>query len=297
MLGRRPALGVSSLIVTPVSEDETIAAATQSLRDELRSAERLIVAFSGGADSALLAYLAAKVLGAGAVAVTAVSPSLPESERLGAAAFATTHGIAHLQIVTDEGTRPDYIANGADRCYHCKSALLDALDPLATALRARVAIGTIVDDLGEHRPGQRAAGERGVLTPLVAAGFTKDLVRRVSASLGLQTADKPAAACVASRVAYGDPVTPALLASIAAAEENVRRLGFPVCRVRSHGGLTVARLELPAADIERAVSQRVAVEAAIATAGFQFVSIDLQGFESGRLNVMLGLPTPARRPA
>ncbi|MDQ1723327.1 MAG: pyridinium-3,5-biscarboxylic acid mononucleotide sulfurtransferase [Frankiaceae bacterium] len=267
------------------------------LSGQLRSYGRLIVAFSGGADSALLAFAATDVLGSAAVAVTAISPSLPESERVAAAGFAQRHGIAHLQLRTDEDTRAAYLANGADRCYHCKSALLDALDPLAAMLGAPIAIGTIVDDLGDHRPGQRAASERGVVTPLVAAGFTKDDVRRVSAALGLETAAKPAAACVASRVAYGEPVSRELLESIATAEEGVRALGFPVCRVRAHGGLTVARLELPADDIDRAMGMRDQVEAAIAAAGFQFVSIDLHGFASGRMNVMLGLPAPARRPA
>jgi uncharacterized protein len=262
----------------------------ERLRAELRSHGRLLVAFSGGADSALLAHVATEVLGADAIAVTAVSASLPDSERRAAAAFAKRHGIAHLQAHTDEGDRPEYVANGGDRCYHCKSALLDALAPLATMLGARVAIGTIVDDLGDHRPGQRAAAERAAVTPLVAAGITKALVRQLSAARGLETADKPAAACVASRVAYGEPVTAELLARIDAAEQAVRAIGFPVCRVRSHGGSTVARLELPAADLDRAVAMRGALDAALTSAGFRFASLDLQGFVSGRMNVMLGLP-------
>jgi uncharacterized protein len=264
------------------------------LTDRLRAERRLLVAYSGGADSAFLAAVAAQVLGARALAVTAVSPSLPRSERVAARDFARTHGMRHLELCTDEQDRPEYVANDSDRCYHCKSALFDALRPLADLLEARIALGTNLDDLGDHRPGSRAAAERGVLTPLVDAGFTKREVREVSRRLGLETADKPAAACLASRVAYGDPVTPELLGRIEVAEEAVRALGFPVCRVRSHAGGTVARLEVPAGDIDRAAAGRLGLDAAVRTAGFQFVALDLAGFASGRLNVLLG--EPARTP-
>jgi uncharacterized protein len=266
-------------------------AAAERVRVSVRAHGRVLVAFSGGADSALLAYLAADAIGDGALAVTAVSPSLPEAERAGAAAFARAHGIAHLQVQTDEGDRPEYVANGPDRCYHCKSALLDALAPLARMLDATVAIGTITDDLGDHRPGQRAAAERGAVTPLADAGLDKTAVRALSAALGLETADKPAAACVASRVPYGEPVTPDVLVAIDRAEQAVKALGFPVCRVRAHGGTTVARLEVPEGDIERAVTLRRSIEGALLAAGFRFASVDLGGFASGRMNVLL--PTPA----
>lgn len=267
-----------------------LAAAADRVRAIVRERRPLLVAFSGGADSALLAFLAADALGDSAVAVTAVSPSLPESERAAAAAFARRHGIAHLQVHTDEGDRPEYVANSPDRCYHCKSALLDALDPLARMLGATVAIGTITDDLGDHRPGQRAAAERGAVTPLADAGLDKRAVRALSAALGLETADKPAAACVASRVPYGEPVTPDVLAAVDRAEQAVKGLGFPVCRVRAHGGTTVARLEVPDDDIDRAVADRRRLERALLEAGFRFASIDLRGFTSGRMNVLL--PTP-----
>lgn len=267
-----------------------LAAAADRVRAIVRARRPLLVAFSGGADSALLAFLAADALGDSAVAVTAVSPSLPESERAAAAAFARRHGIAHLQVRTDEADRPEYVANSPDRCYHCKSALLDALDPLARMLRATVAIGTITDDLGDHRPGQRAAAERGAVTPLADAGLDKRAVRALSTALGLETADKPAAACVASRVPYGEPVTPDVLAAVDRAEQAVKGLGFPVCRVRAHGGTTVARLEVPDDDIDRAVADRRRLERALLEAGFRFASIDLRGFTSGRMNVLL--PTP-----
>lgn len=274
-----------------------VAALLECLRSQLLSHDRLVVAFSGGADSALLAAVAAQALGSRMLAVTAVSASLPEAERLAAVEFAGARGIRHLQVHTDEGRRADYVRNGGDRCYHCRSALFDALQPLADLLGAPVALGTNLDDLGEHRPGLRAASERGILSPLVDAGFSKEAVREASRLLGLQTADKPAAACLASRVAYGDPVTPGLLRRIEDAELAVKALGFTVCRVRSHADGTVARLEVPADDIGRAAACRVSLDAAVRHAGFSFCALDLAGFSSGGLNVLLTLEGPDRSPA
>ncbi|MEO3814803.1 ATP-dependent sacrificial sulfur transferase LarE [Sphaerisporangium sp. B11E5] len=261
----------------------------ERLTARLRREEAVVVAYSGGADSALLAFAAARVLGARALAVTAVSPSLAASERAAARAFARRHGLAHVEVCTDEADRPEYIANGADRCYHCKSALFDALAPLAAAMGARVALGTNLDDLGDHRPGQRAAAERGAIAPLVDAGLTKADVRAASRELGLATADKPAAPCLASRVGYGDPVTPEVLRKVEAAEAALRDLGFPVCRVRAHAGGTLARIEVPRAEIPRVGELREQVDAAVRGAGFTFCSVDLSGFASGRLNALLPL--------
>jgi uncharacterized protein len=263
------------------------------LRSRLRRERRLIVAFSGGVDSALVAAVAAEQLGDRAVAVTAVSASLARSERKAARAFARARGIAHIEVDTDELERPDYVANSGNRCYHCKSALFDALEPIAAMSGARIALGTNVDDLGDHRPGLRAAGERGAIAPLVDVGFGKVQVRAASAALGLVTADKPAAACLASRVAYGDPVTPEVLRRVERAEEAVRALGFPVCRVRAHGGGAVGRVEVPAADVERAATLRVELDAGVRAAGFEFCALDLKGFASGRMNVLLGMPSTA----
>jgi uncharacterized protein len=264
-----------------------------ALRDRLRSEQRLFVAFSGGVDSALVAAVAAEELGDRAVAVTAVSASLPRAERAAAREFARGRGIAHVEVDTDELDRPAYVANAGDRCYHCKSALFDALAPLATLAGARIALGTNLDDLGDHRPGQRAAAARGAIAPLVDTGFGKAEVRRVSEAMGLATAHKPAAACLASRVAYGDPVTPELLRRIERAEMAVRELGFPVCRVRAHASGAVARVEVPADEVPRAAELRGALDAGVRAAGFDFCALDLQGFASGRMNVLLGMPARA----
>ena len=268
------------------------AAHLAALRDRLSRESRLLVAFSGGVDSALVAVVAAEQLGASAVAVTAVSASLPAAERTAARRFARRHGLAHVEVCTDELDRPEYRANGGDRCFHCKSALLDALAPLAAQSGAAIALGTNLDDLGDHRPGQRAAAARGAVAPLVDAGLGKEAVRAVSGLLGLATTDKPAAACLSSRVAYGDPVTPEVLGRIERAEAALHALGFPVCRVRAHAGGTVARLELPPGELARAHGLAARINAEVRAAGFEFCAVDLQGFRSGRMNVLLGIPAP-----
>lgn len=265
------------------------------LRARLAREPRVIVAFSGGVDSSFLAAVAAEVLGDRALAVTAVSASLAQAERQAARSFARAHSIRHLEVCTDEEERPDYVANSGDRCYHCKSALFDALAPLGDLLGAPVALGTNLDDLGDHRPGLRAASERGAIAPLVDAGFTKALVRAASRELGLETADKPAAACLASRVAYGDPVTPEVLARVEQAEEALHALGYDVCRVRSHAEATVARVELPEAELAGAVARRAEIDAAVRAAGFAFCALDLGGFVSGSMNVLLAQPVDIGR--
>ena len=253
------------------------------LRDRLRSLERVVVAFSGGADSAFLAWVAHDTLGVdGAHAVTAVSPSLAVSERDDCARLAAEWGLRWTGVETAELDRPGYVANGRDRCAHCKTELLDALGPIATAEAATVVLGVNVDDLGDHRPGQQAAAERGAVFPLVEAGFTKTEVREASLTLGLRTWDKPAAACLASRVPYGVPVTFATLERVAAAEAGLRALGFRQLRVRHYGDL--ARVELDPDDLAVAVARRAEVIIAVQSAGYRYVTLDLEGFRSGNLN-------------
>jgi uncharacterized protein len=256
------------------------------LREYVRSLERVVVAFSGGADSAFLAYVANEVLGPSAAhAVTAVSPSLAPEEHDDCAALAAEWGLRWTPVPTDELADPAYSANDGQRCYHCKTALMDVVGPMAAAEGAVVVLGVNVDDLGDHRPGQQAAAERGARFPLVEAGLTKADVRALSRRLGLRTWDKPAAACLASRVPYGTPVDLGVLTSVARAESGLRALGFRQLRVRHYGDL--ARIELDGDDIVRAVAHRHDVAAAVRAAGYTYVTLDLEGFRSGNLNQAL----------
>jgi uncharacterized protein len=253
------------------------------LRARLLELDRVVIAFSGGADSAFLAYVANEVLGDRALAVTAISPSLAPEEEADCKELAEEWGLRWTPVFTDELANPAYALNDGERCYFCKAELLDVVLPLADG--ATVVLGVNVDDLGDHRPGQRAAAERGAVFPLVDAGFTKDDVRRVSRELGLRTWDKPAAACLASRVPYGTPVTLSVLAEVAAAESALRALGFRQLRVRHYGDL--ARLELPISDLDEVLARRDDVVAAVKTAGYRYVTLDLEGFRSGNLNASL----------
>lgn len=257
-----------------------------ALRAEIEGVGRAVVAFSGGADSALMAWVATEVLGPDLVlCVTAVSPSLAPEELADCRALAGEWGLRWRTVSTDELNDPQYSANDGDRCYHCKASLLSALTPWAEAESAVVLLGVNLDDLGDHRPGQRAAAERGARFPLVTAGLTKDDVRLVSRHLGLRTWDKPAAACLASRLPYGTPVTLGTLNTVAQAESALRALGFGQLRVRHYGDL--ARIELPAGDLEGAVARRDDVVAAVRGAGYRYVTLDLEGFRSGNLNLAL----------
>ena len=252
------------------------------LREELRRLAPVVVAFSGGADSAFLAWVAHDTLGPAALAVTAVSPSLAPEEEEDCRRLAEEWGLRWSTVATDELADPAYSANDGQRCYWCKVELMDALLPLAGAEGATVVLGVNVDDLGDHRPGQVAAAERGAAFPLVAADFTKVDVRATSARLGLRTWDKPAAACLASRVPYGTPVTLGVLDSVARAESALRRLGFRQLRVRHYGEL--ARLEVGSDEMPLALASRDAVVAAVKGAGYSYVTLDLEGFRSGNLN-------------
>ncbi len=252
------------------------------LQARLRSLGRVVVAFSGGADSAFLAWVAHQTLGPGALAVTAVSPSLAAGERDDCASLAREWGLRWATVETGELDRAEYVANRADRCAHCKTELMDAVAPLAARERATVVLGVNLDDLGDHRPGQEVAAARGAAFPLVDAGFSKDDVRSESRRLGLRTWDKPAAACLASRVPHGTAVTLTVLSRVERAEAALRALGFRQLRVRHYGD--VARVELEPADLARAVEARSEVVAAVKGAGYRYVTLDLEGFRSGNLS-------------
>ena len=286
------------------------------LRRAFRAMGRVVVAFSGGADSAFVARVATDTLGADLVlCATAVSPSLAPEERADCRRLAAEWGLRHVEVVTDELADPAYAANDGSRCYHCKASLMEALEPIlaAEAVRAEwsadggpaadgpapdptVVLGVNLDDLGDHRPGQEAARQRGAAFPLVDAGFTKADVRAWSRRLGLRTWDKPAAACLASRVPYGTAVTFPVLRSVAEAESGLRSLGLAQLRVRHYGD--TARIEVPAEDLARVVAQRDQVTAAVHAAGYRYVTLDLDGFRSGNLNDALAAPgSPPAAPA
>ena len=254
-----------------------------ALRERLAGLGDVIVAFSGGADSAFLAWVANDVLGPErARVVTAVSPSLAGMERDECRALAHEWGLAWSEVATTEMESAAYRSNDLDRCFWCKDALMDAVVPLAEQTGATVLLGVNVDDLGDHRPGQQAAEARGAAFPLVEAGFTKDDVRAASRALGLRTWDKPAAPCLASRLPYGVPVTLGRLRSVEAAEAALRSLGFSEVRVRHHG--EVARIEVPAERLADVVAARDEIVRSVSDAGYRWVSLDLAGLRSGGLN-------------
>jgi uncharacterized protein len=216
------------------------------------------------------------------LAVTAISPSLPADEHEHCISIVDEWGLRWTAVDTDEMTNAAYRRNDNDRCFHCKDALMDAVAPLASDEGAVVTLGVNVDDLGDHRPGQQAAARRGAIFPLVEAGFTKRDVRAHSRALGLRTWDKPAAACLASRLPYGTPVTVTVLESVERAESVLRRLGFSELRVRHYGDL--ARLEVPVDVLPRVLERRAEVVDGVRAAGYRYVTLDLEGLRSGNLN-------------
>lgn len=256
------------------------------LDSALARLQSVVVAFSGGADSAFLAAYATQRLGRGNVlCVTAVSASLASSELIDCEALADEWDLDWSTVQTNETDRPDYVANAGDRCFHCKDELMDALAPIAAARAATIVLGVNVDDLGDHRPGQQAAAAKGAQFPMVDAGLTKSDVRALSKAMGLRTWDKPAAACLSSRVPYGTPVTISLLGRIERAEAEIRRIlaGAVVnLRVRHEGD--AARIEVDASTMPAVIARHDEIVQALEGIGYRYVTLDLAGFRSGNLN-------------
>jgi uncharacterized protein len=259
-----------------------------ALLARLRAAGRVMVAFSGGVDSSYLAWAAHRALGEGALAVTAVSPSYPESHRRLADEVVAQLALAHRFVDTHEMERPGYRANGPDRCYFCKTELFEVMAKLRDELHFdAVAYGVNTDDQGDFRPGHRAAQEHHVLSPFLDVALSKAEIRALSRAAGLPTADLPASACLASRLPYGTQVTPERLRQVERGEEALRALGFRQVRLRHHGA--VARVEIEPGELARALTPEMAhaISAAIKPLGFRYVALDLDGYRTGALNEVL----------
>ncbi|MGD0773881.1 MAG: ATP-dependent sacrificial sulfur transferase LarE [Candidatus Solibacter sp.] len=262
----------------------------RKLLANLAAMGRVIVAFSGGTDSAYLAWAAHRALGPNAVAITADSASLPESHKRDAEAFVARFGIAHEYIATREFDNPDYLANNPDRCFHCKDELFTRLEAVGRERGCQhIVYGVNVDDLGDYRPGQSAATAHQVAAPLADAGLTKGEIRELSRLAGLPTWDRPASACLSSRIPYGTPVTIQNVKTVETGEEEIKALGFRQFRVRFHG--EVVRIEIAREEMERALTLAMAQRftAIFKALGFQYVSLDLEGYRQGSLNEVLNL--------
>jgi len=263
----------------------------EALEALLGGAGRLLVAFSGGVDSSYLALAARRVLGPGALAVTAESPSYPQSHREMAVRVAAEFSIAHRFVSTAEMESEAYRKNAPDRCYHCKTELFQVLGRLRDELGFdAVAYGVNTDDQGDFRPGHRAADEQGVLSPFLSVGLGKAEIRALSREAGLPTADLPASACLSSRLPYGTAVTPERLRQVESGEERLRGLGFRQVRLRHHGPL--ARVEVDPSELVQALEPAMAarIVAALKPLGFRWVSLDLEGYRTGSLNEALRDP-------
>ena len=264
----------------------------QKLEDHLKKMQQTMIAYSGGVDSALLAFAAHRVLGEQMVAVLADSASLSRREYRNALGFAQKHGIPLQIIRSRELENPSYQANQADRCYHCKKALFAKIEVLRKQLQGsrdiepwQISYGVNVDDLGDYRPGIQAARESSIQAPYLELGFTKQTIRDLCAYYNLEIADKPAMPCLASRIAYGEKVTPEKLNQVEQAEDFIFDLGLRVLRVRHHGD--TARIEVPLADFETISTHSREICKKFHALGFVYVALDLDGFKSGSLNSML----------
>ena len=275
---------------SPPLEAVSLDAKEAKLFDILRSLGEVIVAYSGGTDSAYLAWAAARTLGDKAVAITADSASIPESHKRDAAEYAHLCGFRHEIIETREFDNPDYVKNDANRCFHCKDELFTRLEEVAAARGlTHIVYGVNQDDLGDYRPGQQAAKIHQVKAPLVEAGLRKAEIRELARRAGLPFWDRPAAACLSSRVPYGTPVTVDTIKTIEAGEEAMRALGFRQFRVRFHDKLV--RIEIDPAEMPRALDMQMAgnLTAIFKPLGFHFITLDLEGYRQGSLNAALGM--------
>ena len=251
---------------------------------------RVIVAYSGGADSAYLAWAATQVLGKNALAMTADSASLPESHKRDAEAFVRQFGIAHEYVETHEFENPDYLRNDANRCFHCKDELFTVLERVGRERGIEhIIYGVNADDLGDYRPGQNAARQHRVAAPLADAGLTKAEIRELSRQAGLPTWDRPASACLSSRIPYGTAVTPDNVKTVEAGEEALKALGFRQFRVRFHG--EIVRIEIAPEELAKALNVEMArrFTETFKALGFQYVTLDLEGYRQGSLNEVLRL--------
>jgi pyridinium-3,5-biscarboxylic acid mononucleotide sulfurtransferase len=269
-----------------------------ALRTRLRALRRVLVAYSGGVDSALLAWVAHQELGDAILAVLADSPSLARSQRQDAIAFAAEHRIPLRVIETSEMDRPEYRRNDKARCFHCKDELFTVMQNFARQHGFdAIAYGMNVDDQSDYRPGQAAAQQHGVLAPLLDAALTKDEIRRLARDAGLRVWDKPASPCLSSRIEYGRPVTREALMAVEQGEEALHRLGFRECRARHHG--ETVRIEVAREDLPRALAPAMAAELTriFQALGFRYVTLDLEGFRSGSLNGFLPAESLSGKPS
>jgi uncharacterized protein len=286
--GQSAAAALAPRAANPQPESLTLAEKEESLLRSLKRLDSVIVALSGGADSAFLAWAAHRALGPRALSVTAVSPSFAEHDRAIVAQFIAQTNLRHEFVDTREMENPAYRANAADRCFFCKDELFSVLDTLASEKSfAAVAYGVNADDTLDFRPGHRAATEHHVIAPLLDARLHKSEIRELSQRAGLSTWDRPASACLASRLPYGTEVTPERLALVACGEEALRQLGFQQFRVRLHDKL--ARVEIAPDEMPRALAPEMAALIArhLKQAGFAYVALDLEGYRQGSLNEVL----------
>ena len=281
----RATIGDDMQVGNPTQED------FQKLNDLCTGLEEIspvMVAYSGGVDSSFLALVAHEALDSGARIVTAVSPSLARTDLERARRIAEHFGFRYQEVQTREMERPDYVANGPDRCYHCKTELFEFMDTLLSLGEgACLCYGAIPEDQGDHRPGARAAAERKVRAPLAEVGLTKPAIRRLSRHLGLETWSLPSQACLASRIAYHTPVTTEKLEAVDLGEEFLKGLGFETCRVRHHE--RIARIEVPPERLVELLEHREAVSRRMRELGFIYVTCDLMGLRSGSMNESLKL--------